>query len=213
MALFQRRPQTSDPTNYYSVGLSKTALLVGLGNPGPEYQATRHNIGYVCLDDFVSHTDEMEDWVDKKNLKCLMSSGRISDTRVIAIKPTTFMNLSGEAVQAVTSFYKIPMSSILVLHDELDIDFGQIRLRVGGASAGHNGIKSIVQQLEEHFGRIRIGIGPKKPARIKSEDYVLQKWSPEQQEQLPNLLREVNAILSEYIYGGELPHETRTFLV
>jgi PTH1 family peptidyl-tRNA hydrolase len=213
MALFQRKPQTSDPKMFYSMGLNKTVLLVGLGNPGKEYDLTRHNVGFISLDEFVSKTDEMENWIQKKDLKCLMSSGQVGETRVIAIKPTTFMNLSGEAVQAAANFYKIHPDSMVVIHDELDIDFGQIRLRVGGSSAGHNGIKSITQHLGEDYGRIRIGVGPKTPQRIKSEDFVLQKFSTEEQAQLPNLTREVNAIISEYIYGDELPHETRNFLV
>jgi PTH1 family peptidyl-tRNA hydrolase len=214
MAWLQKRPQVSDPTNFYTVGLNKNILLVGLGNPGAEYQLTRHNVGFLCLDDFVSKTDEMEDWIEKKSLKCLLSSGRTGDKRVIAMKPTTYMNLSGEAVQAVAQFYKIHPDNIVVIHDELDIDFGQIRLRIGGSSAGHNGIKSVTQQLgTEDYGRIRIGVGPKHPARIKSEDFVLQKFSGDQLEQLPNLTREVNAILSEYLYGEQLPNDTRAFLV
>lgn len=214
MALFQRMPQTSDPTNFYTVGLNKTALLVGLGNPGKEYEATRHNIGFICLDDFVSKAEEMEAWQDKKSLKAIVSTGRIGDTRVIAIKPTTFMNLSGEAVRAAAHFYKIHPDNIVVIHDELDIDFGQIRLRKGGASAGHNGIKSVSGQLgTEEYGRVRIGVGPKQPARMKAEDFVLQPFSAEQAEQLPNLTREVSAILSEYLYGSQLPHETRHFIV
>ena len=137
-----------------------------------------------------------------------------SETRVIAIKPTTFMNLSGEAVQAVASFYKIPLDTILVIHDELDVDFGNIRLRQGGSSAGHNGIKSVTQHIGEGFGRVRIGIGPKKPARMPSESFVLQDFSDQEQEQLPNMTREVNAVLSEYIFGNqELPQDTRSFLV
>ena len=132
MALFQRRPQSSDPKSFYTFGMSKNVLIVGLGNPGKKYELTRHNAGFICLDEFVSKTDEMSDWIEKKNLKCAMSEGRLAGTRVIAIKPTTFMNLSGEAVQAITSFYKIHLDQILVVHDELDIDFGQIRLRRGG---------------------------------------------------------------------------------
>jgi PTH1 family peptidyl-tRNA hydrolase len=213
MALFQRRPQVSDPTMYYSVGMNKTILMVGLGNIGKEYEMTRHNVGFICLDEFVEKTEGMEDWVEKKDLKCLVSSGRVGDSRVLAIKPTTFMNLSGEAVQAVVHFYKIQLENIVILHDELDVDFGQIRVRMGGSSAGHNGIKSISQYLDENYGRLRIGIGPKKPARIRSEDFVLQKFSSDEQEQLPNLKREVNAILTEYIFGGQLPNETRSFLV
>ena len=213
MALFQRKPQTSDPKTYYTVGLNKVILLVGLGNIGKEYELTRHNAGFICLDNFVEKQDEMENWILKKDLKSLVSTGRIGDARVIAIKPNTMMNLSGEAVQAAVNFYKIQPEHIVVLHDELDIDFGQIRLRFGGTSAGHNGIKSVTQHIGEDYGRVRIGIGPKKPQRIKSEDFVLQKFSATENEQLPNLTQEVSAILSEFIYGGQLPHETRNFLV
>jgi PTH1 family peptidyl-tRNA hydrolase len=133
MALFQRRPQVSDPTMYYSVGMNKTILMVGLGNIGKEYEMTRHNVGFICLDEFVEKTEGMEGWVEKKDLKCLISSGRVGDSRVLAIKPTTFMNLSGEAVQAVVHFYKIQLENIVILHDELDVDFGQIRVRMGGS--------------------------------------------------------------------------------
>lgn len=198
---------------FYTVGLNKTILLVGLGNPGKDYELTRHNVGFLCVDEFVSKTDEMEDWLQKKDLKCLVSSGRIGDARVIAIKPTTFMNLSGEAVRAVMNFYKVNPEYVAVIHDELDIDFGQIRLRVGGSSAGHNGVKSVTGAIGESYGRVRVGVGPKQPAKIKSEDFVLQKFSPEELAQLPNLKREVAAILSEYIHGGELPHDTRNFLI
>ncbi|MEK7059761.1 MAG: aminoacyl-tRNA hydrolase [Patescibacteria group bacterium] len=213
MAWLQKRPQVSDPTMFYTVGLNKTILLVGLGNPGKEYDLTRHNVGFLSIDAFVEQTDEMEAWIQKKDLKCLMSTGQLGDKRVIAIKPTTYMNLSGEAVGAVANFFKINVEAMVAIHDELDVDFGQIRLRVGGASAGHNGIKSVTKHLGEDYGRIRIGIGPKQPARISSEDFVLQKFSSEEQEQLPNLVREVNAIISEYLFGGELPHDTRSFLV
>jgi PTH1 family peptidyl-tRNA hydrolase len=213
MALFQRKPQTSDPTNYYTVGLNKVVLVAGLGNPGKEYEQTRHNAGFMCIDEFVAKTDEREDWIQKKDLKCLMSTGKVGDSRVIAVKPATFMNLSGEAVQAALNFYKVDPARVVVIHDELDIDFGQIRLRTGGSDAGHNGVKSVTQHIGEDYGRIRIGVGPKQPAAIKSEDFVLQKFSAAQQEQLPEMRREVVAILNEYLYGTGLPHETRSFLV
>jgi len=212
MGWLQKRVQTTEATGFYTVGQNKNILLVGLGNPGKEYDLTRHNIGFACIDYFVDKTDEMDAWIEKRDLKCLYSSGRMGDNRVIAIKPTTFMNLSGEAVQAVASFYKIPAQNILVIHDELDIDFGQIRTRMGGSST-HNGIKSVSQHNSENYGRVRIGVGPKKPAKIDGADFVLQKFSVKEQEQLPNLYKEVNAVLTEYIYGGQLPHETRSFLV
>jgi len=213
MAWLQKRPQVSDPTMFYTVGLHKNILIVGLGNPGKDYDLTRHNVGFMCVDDFVAKTDGMEQWQVKKSLKCQISTGQIGQARVIVIKPTTFMNLSGEAVQAVVNFYKLSNENIVVVHDELDIDFGQIRLRVGGSAAGHNGIKSVSGAIGEDYGRVRIGVGPKKPAKIKSEDFVLQKFSSDQQDQLANLARETTAILSEFTYGGELPNDTRSFLV
>jgi len=213
MALFTRRPQVSDSIQLYTLGQNKTILLAGLGNVGKQYDGTRHNIGFYCIDSFVAKMEEMDHWIEKKDLKCYLSRGRIGESQVIAIKPTTFMNLSGQAVQAVTNFYKVATENIVVIHDELDIDFGQIRLRIGGASAGHNGIKSITEALDEAYGRIRIGIGPKKPAQMDSADFVLQKFTTEQQKQLPNLTQEVNAVLSEYIYSGQLPHETRSFII
>lgn len=213
MALFQRRPQVSDPVNYITVGLNKTVLLVGLGNIGAEYENTRHNIGFASIDEFVEKNADMGAWVLKKDLKCHMSSGRLGETRVIAIKPTTFMNLSGEAVRAVSDFYKIHPNQTVVVHDELDIKFGQIRTRMGGASAGHNGVKSIMQHIGEEFGRVRIGVGPKTPEQIDSADFVLAKFTKEQQTELPALRREANAILTEYVFAGILPAETRSFLI
>jgi PTH1 family peptidyl-tRNA hydrolase len=213
MALFQRQPQTSNPLNFALVGLNKTQLLVGLGNPGKEYDDTRHNVGFLCLDHFVSKMSEMGPWIDKKDLKCQMSTGQMGETRVIAIKPTTFMNLSGEAVQAVSHFYKIHPDDTIVIHDELDIDFGLIRTRKGGGAAGHNGIKSVSQHIGEDYGRVRIGIGPKTPEQMDSADFVLQKFSAAEQESMPALSREVIAILTEIIYGNELPNDTRSFLI
>lgn len=213
MALFQHKPQTSDPKGFYTVGENRTYLIVGLGNPGPEYALTRHNVGFMVLDQFVDKTAEMEDWINKKDLKCVLSGGRLGESRVIAMKPTTFMNLSGEAVSAVINFYKVNPKNILVVHDDLDVEFGQLRLRVGGSDAGNNGIKSIIQHIGKDFGRIRVGIGPKMPAQIASEDFVMQKFNQEEQDQLPNLKQEAIAAVTEFIYGGILPHDSRNFLV
>ena len=213
MALFQRQPQVSDPTLFYTVGLNKTVLVVGLGNVGEEYDDTRHNVGFMAVDQFVDKNDELQPWLLKKDLKCMLSSGQIGSTRVIVIKPTTFMNLSGESVSAVMHFFKLNVGQVIVLHDELDVDFGQVRLRQGGSSAGHNGIKSVTQHIGDDYGRVRIGIGPKQPARIKSEDFVLQKFSDDEKGQLPNLLRETTAIISEFVHGGPLPAETRHFII
>ncbi len=212
MSLFQKKPQVSSSAPLYTLGLNKTILVVGLGNVGKDYDDTRHNIGFACVDHFAEKTD-LGTWVEKKDLKCRMASGMAGNTRVIAIKPTTFMNLSGEAVQAIMHFYKIPLNQVIVVHDELDIPFGQIRTRVGGSSAGNNGIKSIIQHLSEDFARVRIGIRSGIAEKQDSADFVLSKFSKEEAAQIGNLKREVTAVLSEYIYGNQLVAETRSFIV
>jgi len=212
MALFQKRPQVGENIQFYTLGQNKTVLIVGLGNVGKQYDNTRHNIGFAALDHFAAAND-FPAWIEKKDLKAHFSSNTLGGTRVILIKPTTFMNLSGESVQATAAFYKVDPSQIIVVHDELDIPFGQIRTRVGGSAAGHNGIKSVTQHLGEQYGRVRIGIGPKEHPSQDSSDFVLARFSKEQEAQMNNLLRESSAILSEYVYGGQLLAETRNFIV
>lgn len=212
MPFLQKRPQVGQATQFYTLSQNKTILIVGLGNVGREYDGTRHNVGFACVDAF-ARANEFDQWIEKKDLKCFFASSVLGESRVILIKPTTFMNLSGEAVQATVHFYKIAPEHIVVVHDELDIPFGQIRMRMGGSSAGHNGLKSIMQFFGEGFGRVRVGIGPKTPPQIDAADFVLAKFSPEEQAQLPNLSRETGAILSEFVFGGQLPNETRSFIV
>lgn len=210
MALLQKRPITDTLTPLYTLQASKTVLLVGLGNIGEEYDNTRHNIGFTCLDFFAAEND-FDPWINKKDLKSLITQKTLGSTRVILAKPTTFMNLSGEAIQAIASFYKIDPAHIVVIADELDIPFGQIRARSGGGAAGHNGIKSAIQHLGEDFGRLRIGIGPKTHEQMDSADFVLAKFTKEEQARIPDLNREVTALLTETIYGDALQSETRSF--
>ncbi len=210
MALFQKKPQTSSSAPLYTLGLNKTNLIVGLGNIGKQYESTRHNIGFVCLDE-LARVLEFEPWIEKKDLKCHIASMTVGDSKVILIKPTTLMNNSGEAVRAVSHFYKIPSKNTLVVHDELDIPFGQIRTRTGGSDAGNNGIKSVIAHIGNDFGRLRIGIKAETP--LEASDFVLAKFSKEEQAQLPALKKEVIALLTEYIYGGQLTPETRSFLI
>lgn len=213
MALFQRQSNAGDRIQYYTLGKNNTILLVGLGNVGIEYENTRHNVGFAAIDAFAKKND-FPAWVNKKDLKCHLTSHTLGDSRVVLIKPTTFMNLSGEAVQAVMAFYKVALENIVVVHDELDIPFGQIRMRTGGSSAGHNGLKSIIQHLGEDFGRVRVGIGPKIPEQMETSDFVLARFNTKQQAQIPDLLTEATAILSEYVFSGQkLVTETRSFLL
>jgi len=197
MGLFDRKKTSfyeSDPL--YTLGNSQTLLVVGLGNVGTKYDKTRHNAGFMAIDRY-KEAHELADWIEKKDFKCFISMGDVGSTRVILIKPTTLMNLSGEAVQKVQNFYKIAPQDTLVVHDELDIDFGTIRTKNSGGSAGHNGIKSVIQQTGKEFGRIRIGVGPKKPATMDSADFVLQNFTKEQLELLPKTLKEISAVIDE----------------
>jgi len=213
MAWLQKRPQVALPINYVTLGQNSVLMIAGLGNPEKQYIGTRHNVGFDCLDSLVNKYEELSDWVEKRDLKCLFSSGRFGDSLIIAIKPTTYMNLSGDAITLASNFYKVQPNHLIVIHDDLDIDFGNIRTRYGGSDAGHNGIKSITEKIGEDYGRVRIGIGPKHPSKIDSADFVLQSFDNKETAQLDNMKRECNAILSEFIYNKTLNQETRSFIV
>lgn len=211
MSLFVKKTVEHNAT--YDIGAAHTLLVVGLGNIGKEYDLTRHNIGFECLDALQGAQSEFTPWQDKKALKCALANGTFGKTKVILIKPSTFMNNSGEAVRAVLDYYKLTLKNMVVVHDELDVNFGQIRTRTGGGSAGNNGIKSVTQHVSENYGRIRIGIGPKAPEQMDSADFVLGKFNKEEQKNLPLLKREVQSILIEFIYRGELYPDTRNFII
>lgn len=213
MALFQKNtPDSGESQPLYSLGLQKTLIIVGLGNVGKEYEGTRHNIGFTVVDSLAKRYN-FPGWVEKKDLRCLFTTQPVGDARVVLIKPTTLMNNSGQALQAVMHFYKVPLSQVVVVHDELDIPFGQIRLRNGGSDAGNNGVKSLIHHVGEEFGRIRVGVQNKTSQKTDSKDFVLGKFNKDEQVHIPGLLRETDAILSEYIHGAPLGHDTRSFIV
>ena len=209
MGLFYRREQPQTEVLYtVGYGLEQAKLIVGLGNIGLQYAATRHNLGFMCVDEFV-HA-ESGDWSEKKQLKSYVSELRLGQSRVIVIKPTTLMNYSGEAVQAVQHFYKIVNEATVVVHDELDVPFGQIRVRKGGRAAGNKGIKSVITHCGEDFYRVRAGIKNEQLKQMDSADFVLQKFSKEEAEKVDAVRRETAVILNEFVYGGELSAETRS---
>jgi PTH1 family peptidyl-tRNA hydrolase len=213
MALFQRQPINLKQNLPYTISLStSTVLIVGLGNPGNEYSNTRHNIGFMALDSF-AETNNFDKWVENKKFKGHVTSKNLGTVRVILFKPSTFMNLSGEAVQAIASFYQVDPKRIVVVHDELAIPFGQIRNRIGGQAAGHNGIKSIIQHIGVDFGRIRVGIKNDLSSIADTSSFVLSNFSKEERELIPQLLNEINSIITEYVFGGELPLETRKIIL
>ncbi len=151
-------------------------LVVGLGNPGNKYENTRHNVGFHAID-YLSERHNIK--LTKIGYKAIYGEGFIDGTRVILLKPQTFMNLSGESVREIVIWYKIPLERLIVIYDDIDLEPGKIRVRPKGSSGSHNGMKSIIYQLQEqNFPRIRIGIG-RPPEKWDLADYVLSKFPKE----------------------------------
>ena len=146
-----------------------THIIAGLGNPGTEYEKTRHNAGFLAIDYIASKYNVK---INRLKFKALVAEADMGGMRVLLMKPETFMNSSGEAIGEAAAFYKIPAENILVLHDEISFDAGIIRIRRKGSAGGHNGLKSIIAHLSsDAFPRIKIGVGQK-----PSPDYDLVKW-------------------------------------
>ena len=170
-------------------------LIVGLGNIGEKYCFTRHNAGFMVLDKLA--LDKGFSFREEGKLKCFLAkSGDI-----IYIKPTTFMNLSGEAVRAVMDYYKIDVKDLLIIYDDIAIDLGRMRFRANGSDGGHNGIKSIIKHVgTKEFDRLKIGIGPQ--PNIPSENYVLQNFPKEQLEELKEVLKRADEAIEFYLENG-----------
>lgn len=169
-------------------------LIVGLGNPDKEYENTRHNIGFMIVDNYVDNSN----WVKKHN--CLIYKAVIMNEKVLFIKPLTYMNNSGDAVREVINYYDIALDNVLVIHDDLDLTFGTYKLKKNSSSGGHNGIKSIITNLHsEAFSRLKIGISKGK-GNIK--DYVLGKFSKLEMKRISELYPTYNKIIESFISEG-----------
>ncbi len=150
-------------------------LIAALGNPGKRYENTRHNIGFIFADKVSSHF-EFPPFQYCKNFKAFISAGNIEGKTVVFIKPDTYMNLSGKAVFPAAKAFNISYQTLFVVHDDLDIEFGSQKIKLGGGDAGHKGIRSIISELETNqFYRIRLGIGKSLPT-VRASDYVLDKF-------------------------------------
>lgn len=161
-----------------------TRLIVGLGNPGPKYTWTRHNAGFIVLDRFAALAGIP---VTKKSFSGLFGEGNHKGNRLLLLKPQTYMNLSGRSVAAALRFHKLEISDLLVIHDELDIPFGQIKLKTGGGHGGHNGLRSLHQELGNgNYPRLRVGIG--RPENGNMADYVLTNFARDELAALPQLV-------------------------
>jgi len=154
--------------------LEEVFIVVGLGNPGPRYDNTRHNVGFDTID-MLSCKYGIK--VSKLKHKALIGDGKIEGKKVILVKPQTFMNLSGESVRDILEWYKIPLKNLIVVYDDIDLEPGKIRVRPKGSSGTHNGMRSVIYQIQsEDFPRVRIGIG-KAPEGWDLADYVLSKFN------------------------------------
>jgi PTH1 family peptidyl-tRNA hydrolase len=192
MSLFPSK-QDSDGEN------SSRFLITGLGNPGRQYQSNRHNIGFAVLD---SLAETLGTNFSRMESKALVAKTDHKSQRLILAKPQTYMNLSGQAVTSLLRFYKVPLDKLIVVYDEVDLDFGILRIRPSGGSAGHNGMNSIITQLgTQEFPRLRIGVG-RPPGRMEAAAYVLQDFSQSEEAELALIRRQAVEALLSFVTQG-----------
>ncbi|MEW1547440.1 aminoacyl-tRNA hydrolase [Streptomyces tsukubensis] len=173
---------TTDATT----GTNAPWLIVGLGNPGPGYAANRHNVGFMVADllaDRIGGSFKRGQKAQAQIVEGQLGSPGPGSRRVVLAKPMSYMNLSGGPVTALRDFYKIPVANIVAVHDELDIDYGVLRLKIGGGDNGHNGLKSITKSLGPEYHRVRFGIG-RPPGRMPVADFVLKDFSGAERKEL-----------------------------
>lgn len=181
------------------IGGHKMKLVVGLGNPGRQYENTRHNIGFMVIDDLLETTDLIS---TTTKFNANITDARLDGEKVLFVKPLTYMNLSGEAVRPILDWYKIDIKDMVVIYDDLDLPLGKLRFREKGSAGGHNGIKSMIQNLEtEEFKRIRIGID--RPEYASIIDHVLTKFSSEEKEVINESIQKAALAIKDWISGIE----------
>lgn len=194
MFLFRRNKNQTE-----SDGTTTVFLLVGLGNPGREYRENRHNIGFKVIDRVAESLDLK---LTRVQNKALCGTAVLGDAKVVLAKPQTYMNLSGESVAGLSRFYKVPAENMMVIHDDIDLPFGVLRLRPGGGSAGQKGVQSIIERLgTQEFPRMRFGIG--RPSGTRGgAGYVLKNFSPEEQKELVVLIDQAVSAARLFITDG-----------
>ena len=172
-------------------------LLVGLGNPNPNSKNNRHNVGFVVID---AINEKFKLSKQKPKFKGLLTTGRINDQKIFAIKPLTFMNSSGVCIKELIEYFKIDVKNVFVFHDDMDIDLGKVKVKFGGGNAGHNGIDSIDKNIGKNYSRIRIGIGRPKN-NSNGGDHVLDNFSGDEkdnvQEVTKNILNSISILIDK----------------
>lgn len=177
-------------------------LVVGLGNPGAKYDRTRHNAGFRAVRAFHTlHMDAFDGWKGKFDAE--MAEGRIDGEKIALMLPQTFMNLSGDAVIQAVQFWHIDPKDVLLVYDELDIPLGNVRIRAAGSAGGHNGVKSVLERLgTQDVPRIRIGIGTERSKTVPAEDYVLERFSPDEEAALAPAMDAATKAISTALAQG-----------
>lgn len=175
-------------------------LIVGLGNPGSKFDGTRHNAGFRAIERYCEQTGVK---VDKMKFKAVIGETTLGSKRVLLMKPQTFMNLSGEAVRDAADFYKIPPENIIVLSDDISLDVGRIRVRAKGSAGGQNGLKNIIYHLKsEDFPRVKIGVGNKPHKDYDLADWVLSRFTNDEQENINSACDRAMKAAEQIIIGG-----------
>ena len=164
-------------------------LIVGLGNPGLKYKKTRHNIGFKILNE-LQKENGFSKFKFNKRFNADISEGTLSGERAILAKPQTFMNSSGQAVKSLVGFYKLNLKDLIIVHDDLDLPVGEFKVSENSSSAGHNGVKSIIQELgTKDFTRVRVGIKPSTPQEMETKDFVLAKFTKDEKSILEPVIK------------------------
>jgi len=179
-------------------------IIAALGNPGKEYENTRHNAGWTVMDQFHKALDA-EPFKEEKKFKAFVSTANFNGEKLVLVKPLTFMNLSGEAVQTIANFYKIEPEDIFCIYDDLDTPFGSIRIRAKGGPGTHNGMKSMVQKLGENFPRLRMGIesrGDTSPKEHETTSFVLGKFNKEEKSTFNKTVKRAVEAVKTWITEG-----------
>ena len=162
-------------------------LIAGLGNPGQQYRNTRHNVGFIAVD-YLQHCFNFV-WTKSIKFNAEIASGIFNSHKILLAKPLCYMNLSGNPLQSICSYYKIPPENLIVIHDDIDLSVGSVKLKLAGSSAGHNGLKSIDSILGNDYYRIRIGVGRPTNSSVGVADYVLSRFSNLESEKIDDLIK------------------------
>lgn len=168
-------------------GSSIDLLIVGLGNPGSKYENTRHNAGFICIDKIA---ENLQVKMTKIKFKSYVGEGKIADKKILLMKPTTYMNLSGEAVMEAVNFYKLQPEQVLVVFDDISLEPGKVRIRRKGSHGGHNGIRNIIERMgKDTFPRVKVGVGKKPHPEYDLADWVLSRFTDKEMKEIDEVAK------------------------